>query len=102
MKPLTPLQKEALRRALCNMQGARSRWAERQRLSDDELTRAIAFEFGIRGGMASGDMRFEYAGGIRPWVEITCPDGGTLRLEGKSLLAAVRETMGAGYPGELF
>ena len=99
---LGPDQERLLRMGLHSSWGAANRWGENQRLDDDALRRRIGDEFGIMGGYGKTGERIEYRGGTNPRAIIQIGDNPPLVLEGRELLAAVREALGIGHPGELF
>lgn len=95
-------QKAALIRALHSAGGADTRLGVNPKLDDEALTRWIAHEFGIAGGYAGDGVRYDYRGGMNPRITIQIDDEPPLDLSGRELLAAVRQALGVGRPGELF
>lgn len=63
---------EGFRKATCGMAGAAARWQERaaKGMSDDDLTKALAFEIGTFGGSSSPDgISVTYqAAGLKIWI----------------------------------
>lgn len=99
---LAPDQERLLRMGLYSSCGAAGRWKEHQRLDDDALRRCIGEAFGIVDGYGKAGERIEYRGGANPGAIIQIGDDPPLVLEGRELLAAVREALGIGHPSELF
>jgi hypothetical protein len=91
-----------LKMGLHSSWGAAERWMECPRLDDDALRRRVGKEFGIMGGYGKTGERIEYRGGANPRAIIQIGDDPPLVLEGRELLAAVRELLGISRPDELF
>jgi ParB/RepB/Spo0J family partition protein len=93
-----PSFEKALHGALHHVQDAAERWSlwQENGATDKELTAAIAREFGLGGGSTQHGS-YRYKGGKSP--EFTWPDNGRVRLNGKRLLAKVREVLEIGAPG---
>ena len=97
----TPTIENALRSALHSHENANKRWRlliERG-ATDEELTEAIAGEWGLGGG-ASEEGGYRYKGGKHPefaWPSYVDQSKAT-RLKGKALLTKVREVMGIAGP----
>jgi hypothetical protein len=99
---LLPQYEEALARALHSSYGAAARWAATVRPDDATLRRRISEEFGIQGGFGMRGQWVSYWGGANPGIEIRVGADTPVELSGRELLAAVRDVLGMGRPGELF
>lgn len=85
-----------LKIAICSFSDAEARWKRRREtgLSDEDLARAIAYEFGTLAGGTMDGMYYQLKGGHNPVLSYVClSDDSTKekRISGKHLLNKVRE-----------
>lgn len=97
--------KAGLHRALHTFQDAKGKWSERRSvgLTDDELKKAIASEFGIAGGSSGpGRTPISYKGGADPAFWYNAHGGSREKptLRGAALLRVAREVLDIPYPAE--
>lgn len=87
-----------LHRALHHFEGAEARWAalRKKGASDDELREALGYDLGLGGSSSSRDIgSVAYKGGKNPGIWFnSISTQGKPSLQGKELLAAVRDLLG--------
>jgi hypothetical protein len=104
-EPLSPDDKaRALRLAAESMEGAPKRWAERVGTgqTDDQLARALEYEFGAMGGCSRHDIGVTYQGnGLKLWAD-RCIGSRSQPpiLEGQATVRLAREVYGIADPEE--
>lgn len=88
---------QALRRAICHIEGAKERWDERiaSGLTDEELEQALKYELGIAGGQCGPDtLSIDYQrSGFKIWASwgITNTYSDAPVLEGRKTIAMTRK-----------
>jgi len=103
--PLTHADRvRALRLAAESMEGASQRWAERVRTgqTDEQLARALEYEFGALGGCARDNIGVTYQGsGLKLWADRCIGSRSQPPFaEGKATLWLAREVYGIADPEE--
>ena len=96
---------DGLWQALHCIENADKRWEKLRRtgVTDEDLCEAIRYEWGLGGGQSGPDMQaISYHGGANPrfWFGKMI-GGGKPTLQGRRLLAAVRQLMNVGLPGRI-
>ncbi len=97
---------QALRRAICHIEGARERWDERisSGLNDEELEQALRYELGIAGGQCGPDMlSIDYQrAGFKIWASwgITNTYSDAPVLEGRNTMEMTRQICGIRDPAD--
>jgi hypothetical protein len=103
--PLTDDDKaRALRLAAESMEGAKQRWAERVRTgqTDEQLARALEYEFGQMGGCSRDDIGVTFQGnGLKLWAA-RCIGSRSQPpiLEGQKTVSFARRVYGIADPEE--